>query len=147
MSTSARTWAAVLALTLGMPAASGSQENEIGEIGPIINRSVFLSLPQDPDSALEALATMDQGANTVLGMHLGRINPTPYESTPGVAPLVPLTQARLDLLTSPTHHEKKIEDTFSGNFSILLLPMDATTVIVIMPTQVVEAAPEASPPR
>lgn len=147
MKTSTRMWGGFLALTLGIPAIGWSQSNEFGELGPIINRSVFMSLPPDPDSALEALTTMDQGANNVIGMHLGRINPTPYESTPGVAPLIPLTQARLDLLTSPTHHEKKIEDTFSANFSILLLPVDATTAIVILPTQAVEAAPAAAPPR
>ena len=32
-----------------------------------------------------------------------------------------------------------------GEVAILLLPMDATTVIVIMPTQVVKADPDATP--
>ena len=68
MKASARTWAGLMALTLGMPAVGWAQSNEFGEIGPLINRSVFLSLPPDPDSALEAVTTMDQGANDVIGM-------------------------------------------------------------------------------
>jgi CubicO group peptidase (beta-lactamase class C family) len=78
-------------------------------------------------------------------MHLGRYHPTPYEFTPGVAPLVSLLEARAGLLTNPDHLQKKAEDTSDGEVAILMLPIDATTAIVILPTEVVESDPQATP--
>jgi CubicO group peptidase (beta-lactamase class C family) len=115
------------------------------EIPGIAARTTLYSLPPDPESALEALATLPDGAQDVIAMHLGRINPNPNESTPGVAPLTALLGARVDLLLNQQHWQKKLADTSNGEFAILLLPMDATTVIVIMPTQVVKADPNATP--
>lgn len=123
-------------------------ENQIlvEEVPHIARRSVLLSLPPDPDSAIEALSTMvPDGADRVIGMHLGRLYPTPHESTPGVAPLVDLLQARAGLLTDPVHLQKKAADTSNGEAAILLLPIDATTAIVVLPTEVVESDPDATP--
>jgi CubicO group peptidase (beta-lactamase class C family) len=72
-------------------------------------------------------------------MHLGRLYPTPYELTPGVGPLVDLAQARADLLLGGGQVTRMLEDTQDGEAAILFLPLDATTVIVILPTQVVRA--------
>ena len=79
-------------------------------------------------------------------MHLGRLHPTRDELTPGVAPLVSLLQARAGLLTDPEHHEKKLADTSNGEVATLMLPIDATTAIVTMPTRVVESDPKAMAP-
>ena len=117
----------------------------VEEIPRIAERGTMYSLPPDPDSAMEALSTLPQGADDVIGMHLGRLHPTPYESTPGVAPLVSLLGARAGLLLDPQHLEKKLQDTANGEVAILLLPIDATTAIVVMPTQVVESDPQATP--
>ena len=117
----------------------------VEEVPNIANRSVMYSLPPDPETALEALSTLPQGADDVIAMHLGRLHPTPHESTPGVAPLVSLLGARADLLLNPQHRDKKRQDTMNGEVAILLLPMDATTAIVIMPTEVVESDPKATP--
>ena len=149
----ARHWViGVLTLALGVPALGWSEDPPpdegmilLEEIPHIAERSILYSLPPDPATALEALSTMPGGLNDVIAMHLGRLYPTPYESTPGVAPLVSLLGARADLLLNPQHWNKKLRDTMSGEFAILLLPMDATTVIVIMPTQVVESDPNATP--
>jgi hypothetical protein len=149
----ARYWLiGVLTMTLGVPGIGWSEDPPPNEgmillqaIPHIAERSTLYSLPPDPESALEALSTMPDGLNDVIAMHLGRLNPTPYESTPGVAPLGSLLDARADLLLNPQHWDKKLRDTMSGEFAILLLPMDATTVIVIMPTQVVESDPQATP--
>ena len=143
--------AAVLATSLATTGITSAQEppNEgqilIEEIPKIAQRSTMYSLPPDPDAALEALATFPQGADDVIGMHLGRLYPTPNESTPGVAPLVSLLGARAGLLTDPEHLEKKAQDTSSVEFATLMLPIDATTAIVIMPTEVVESDPKAKP--
>lgn len=115
------------------------------EIPHIAERSVMYSLPPDPDAAIEALAGYPGQADQVIGMHLGRYHPTPYEFTPGVAPLVSLLQARAGLLTNPDHLQKKAEDTSDGEVAILMLPIDATTAIVILPTEVVESDPQATP--
>jgi CubicO group peptidase (beta-lactamase class C family) len=117
----------------------------VEEVPKIAERSVMYSLPPDPDAALDALSTLPQGGDAVIGMHLGRLHPTPYESTPGVAPLVSLLGARAGLLANPAHHDKKVRDTANGEVAILLLPIDATTAIVVMPTEVVEADPDATP--
>jgi CubicO group peptidase (beta-lactamase class C family) len=115
------------------------------EIPHIAERSVMYSLPPDPDAAIEALSGYPGQADQVIGMHLGRYHPTPYEFTPGVAPLVSLLEARAGLLTNPDHLQKKAEDTSDGEVAILMLPIDATTAIVILPTEVVESDPQATP--
>ena len=144
--------AAVLATTLGSTGVTSAQEpppNEgqilVEEVPKIAQRSTMYSLPPDPDAALKAMSTFPQGADDVIGMHLGRLHPTKYELTPGVAPLVSLLQSRAGLLTDPEHHQKKFTDTSNGEFATLMLPIDATTAIVIMPTEVVESDPRAKP--
>ncbi|MFP5224620.1 MAG: serine hydrolase domain-containing protein, partial [Actinomycetota bacterium] len=146
-------WAVCAALlALGLPSASWSEEdppNEtqilLEELPQIAQRSVLYSLPPDPDSAMEAIMSMPDGLGDVVAMHLGRLYPTPDEFTPGVGPLVDLLRARADLLLSGEHREKKLQDAMDFEGSILLLPFDATIVIVIMPTQVVESDPDATP--
>lgn len=115
------------------------------EIPHIAERSVMLSLPPSPDAAIEALAGYPGAADSVIGMHLGRYHPTPWEFTPGVAPLSSLLQARASLLTNPDHLQKEVEDLSDGEFAIMMLPFDATTAIVILPTEIVEADPQATP--
>jgi CubicO group peptidase (beta-lactamase class C family) len=143
--------AVMLAATLGGTGVTWADEppNEgqilLEEIPHIAQRTTLYSLPPNPDAALEALATAPQGADNVIGMHLGRLHPTPYEFTPGVAPLFSLLGARAGLLTDPQHLEKKLQDTADGEVAILLLPIDATTAIVILPTQVVRSDPKATP--
>src|SRR5687768_10537486 len=144
--------AAVLTTMLGTTGVASAQDpppNEaqilIEEVPKIAERSTLLSLPPDPDAALEAVTTLPQGADDVIGMHLGRLHPTPHEFTPGVAPLVSLLGARAGLATDPQHWQKKLSDTSNGEFATLLLPIDATTAIVIMPTEVVESDPKAKP--
>lgn len=141
-----------LLLVVGLPgigAADDPPPNEgqilVEEIPAATQRSTFYSLPPDPESALEALATLPDGGQDVMAMHLGRLHPTEDEFIHGVAPLVDLLGARADLALNPLHWQKKIKDTSNGQFAILLLPVDATTVIVIMPTQVVESDPKAAP--
>ncbi len=142
-------WAATLAATLAVTGVASAAPDEnailVEEVPHIIDRSVLSALPQDPDGIIEPLSTMDRNADDVIAMHLGRLHPTPYESTPGVAPLVSLLGARAGLLTDPQHLEKKAQDTANGEVAILLLPIDATTAIVILPTQVVQADPAATP--
>ena len=55
-----------------------------------------------------------------------------------------LLQARADLLLSGGQATRLLEDSMDGEAAILLLPVDATTVIVILPTQVVRADPAAA---
>ena len=121
-------------------------ENQIllEELQYMAERSVLYSLPNDPELAMQAILTLPDGLGDVIAMHLGRYYPTPHEFTPGMGPLVDLLQARADLLLSGGQGIRLLEDSMDGEFSILLLPMDATTVIVILPTQVVEANPTAS---
>ena len=151
MKRAAAVLAAVLATMLASTGLTSAQEPPdeaqilVEEVPKIAQRTTMYSLPPDPDAALEALTTMPQGAEDVLGMHLGRLYPTPHESTPGVAPLLDLLQARAGLATDPQHWEKKLTDTSNGEFSTMLLPIDATTAIVIMPTEVVESDPKATP--
>ena len=115
----------------------------IEEIPAIARRSTFYSLPPDPRSALEALSSLPDGGEDVIAMHLGRIYPNEHEPTPGIAPLVDLLGARAQLLLNGQHLKKKMQDTMNGEVAILLLPMEATTAIVILPTQVVKADPDA----
>ncbi len=114
------------------------------ELVHIVERSGLYSLPSDPDEAMAALSTLPDGLGDVIAMHLGRYYPTPHEFTPGVGPLMGLLQARADLLLSGAQPARLLQDTMDGEFSILLLPVDATTVIVILPTQVVQADPTAA---
>jgi CubicO group peptidase (beta-lactamase class C family) len=149
-----RAWglmAAILAVMLGTTAVTWADEPPdegqilVEELPNIAQRGTLYSLPPDPESALESLSTLPQGADDVIGMHLGRLHPTPHEFTPGVAPLVSLLEARAGLATDPQHWEKKLQDTSNGEVAILLLPIDATTAIVIMPTEVVRSDPQATP--
>ncbi|WP_380732211.1 serine hydrolase domain-containing protein [Sinimarinibacterium flocculans] len=114
------------------------------ELVHIVERSGLYSLPSDPTQVLTALSTLPDGLGDVIAMHLGRLHPTPDEFTPGMGPLLALLQARANLLLGLGQPVRVLEDTAGGELSILLLPMDATTVIVILPTQVVKANPAAA---
>lgn len=115
------------------------------EMMHIVERSGLYSLPADPDEALAAITTLPNGLGDVIAMHLGRYYPTPHEFTPGVGPLMDLLQARANLLLSGGQPMRMLEDGMDGEASILLLPVDATTVIVILPTKVAESDPTAAP--
>ncbi len=119
------------------------QQILVEELAHIAERSVLYSLPNDPDQLLTALATLPDGLGDIVAMHVGRYYPTPNELTPGVGPLIDLLEARADLLLSG-QPQRMLQDTMDGEFAILLLPLDATIVIVILPTQVVRANSEAS---
>ena len=114
------------------------------ELVHMVERAGLYSLPNDPEQVLTALATLPDGLGDVLAMHVGRYYPTPNEFAPAVGPLVDLLQARADLLLSGGQPVRVIEDSMDGEYAILLLPVDATTVIVILPTQVVRANPAAA---
>ena len=114
------------------------------ELVHMVERAGLYSLPNDPEQVLTALATLPDGLGDVLAMHVGRYYPTPNEFAPAVGPLVDLLQARADLLLSGGQPVRVIEDSMDGETAILLLPVDATTVIVILPTQVVRANPAAA---
>lgn len=120
-------------------------ENQIltEELLHMVERSGLYSLPSDPDEALQAILTLPDGLGDIIAMHLGRYYPTPHEFTPGTGPLVELLQARAELLLAG-QPLRLLEDTMDGEFSIMMLPVDATTVIVILPTQVVKANPAAA---
>ena len=109
----------------------------------IVERSGMYSIPTDPLEAMAAIATLPDGLGDVIAMHLGRYYPTPHEFAPAVAPLTDLLQARANLLLGGGQLTRMAEDTMDGEFSVLLLPVDATSVIVILPTQVVQADPAA----
>ncbi len=128
------------------PAADPPDEGQIlaEELLHMVERSGLYSLPSDPDQVLTALSTLPDGLGDVIAMHLGRLHPTPHEFTPGMGPLMDLLQARADLLLSGGQPVRLLEDSMDGEASILLLPVDATTVIVILPTQVVKANPAAA---
>lgn len=113
------------------------------ELLHMVERSGLYSLPSDPAEILTALTTFPGGLGNVIAMHLGRLYPTPDESIPGIGPLVDLLQARVNLLLSGGQPERLLQDTLAGEFSILLLPVEATTAIVILPTQVVRAGTAA----
>ncbi len=114
------------------------------EMQHIVARSGLNSLPSDPDQAAASIATLPDGLGDVIAMHLGRYYPTPHEFTPGMGPLVDLLQARADMLISG-QPQMLLENTLDGEGAILLLPVDGTTVIVILPTQVVESDVDALP--
>jgi CubicO group peptidase (beta-lactamase class C family) len=114
------------------------------ELVHIVERSGLYSLPSDPDKAFTAILTLPDGLGDVIAMHVGRYYPTPHEFTPGVGPLTDLLQARANLLLSGGQPLRLIEDTMDGEVSIVMLPLDATIVIVILPTQVVRANPAAA---
>jgi CubicO group peptidase (beta-lactamase class C family) len=115
------------------------------EMVHIVERSGLYSLPTDPTAALTALLTFPDGLGDVVAMHLGRYYPTPDEFTPGVGPLVDLLQARADLLLSGAQAERNLQDAMDGEVAVLMLPVDATIVIVILPTKVVPHDPAAAP--
>jgi CubicO group peptidase (beta-lactamase class C family) len=112
------------------------------ELQHIVERSGLYSLPSDPEQVLTALATLPDGLGDIIAMHVGRYYPTPHEFTPGVGPLIDLLAARADLLVNG-QPQLLLENTQDGEAAILLLPVDATTVIVILPTNVVRANPAA----
>jgi hypothetical protein len=115
------------------------------EIPNIATRRLLGSLPQDLEDVTDALSTAPEALDDIVAMHLGRLHPTPHELTPGVAPLVSLVDARADLLLDPDHRTKKVEDTLHGEVAVLLLPVDAVTAAVVLPTQVVRSDPQATP--
>jgi CubicO group peptidase (beta-lactamase class C family) len=117
------------------------------ELAHMVERAGLYSVPTDPAGILTALLTLPDGLGDVIAMHLGRLYPTPHELTPGVGPLTDLLQARANLLLGGGQPVRMLQDAAGGELSILLLPVDATTVIVILPTQVVKAnaAPAAMP--
>lgn len=114
------------------------------ELQHIVERAGLYSLPSDPEQVITALETLPDSLYDILVMHYGRYFPTPDELTPGVGPLNDLLAARASLLVSG-QPQMLLENTQDGEFAILLLPVDATIVIVILPTKVVRANP-ASPP-
>ncbi|MDX1589613.1 MAG: serine hydrolase [Oleiphilaceae bacterium] len=113
------------------------------ELRHIIERSGLQSLPSDPETVLESITTLPEGVENVLAMHQGRLQPNQDEFTPGVGPLDDLLQSRIDLLLGGGQLKRNLEDTADGELSILLLPVDAVTVITILPTNVVKADPNA----
>jgi CubicO group peptidase (beta-lactamase class C family) len=115
------------------------------ELPLLARRALLPSLPQDDGEVLEAAVAFPEALDDVIAMHLGRLYPTPHELTPGVAPLIGLLEARTNLLLDGQHLSKKTEDTLAGEAAILLLPIDAVTAIVILPTEVVRADPAATP--
>lgn len=114
------------------------------ELLHMVERSGLYSLPSDPAEPLAAISTLPGALGDVIAMHLGRLYPTPHEFMPGAGPLVDLLQARADLLLRGGQPTRLLQDTMDGEFSILLLPVEATTVIVILPTQVVRAGAAAA---
>ncbi len=115
------------------------------ELLHVVERSGLESLPTDPAAALVSILTYPGGLGDVIAMHLGRYYPTPDELTPGVGPLTDLLQARANLLLSGNQAQRNIEDAMDAEVAVLMLPVDATTVIVILPTKVVENDPAAAP--
>ncbi len=115
-----------------------------GELLHMVERSGLYTLPSDPTEALAAISTLPGGLGNVIAMHLGRLYPTPNELLPGVGPLMGMLQARADLLLSGGQATRILQDTMGAELSILLLPVEATSVILILPTQVVQADPAAA---
>ncbi|WP_162932286.1 serine hydrolase domain-containing protein [Solimonas sp. K1W22B-7] len=115
-----------------------------GELLHVVERAGLYSLPTDPVAALAALLTFPDQLGNVIAMHLGRLYPTPNEFIPGFGPLVDLLQARAELLLSGGQATRILQDTADFEFSILLLPVEATTAIVILPTRVVRARADAA---
>ncbi|MEK6806591.1 MAG: serine hydrolase [Pseudomonadota bacterium] len=130
---------------VGAASADPPDENVIlvEELVHVVERAGLYSLPTDPVAALESIMTLPDQLGDVIAMHIGRYYPTPDELTPGVGPLTDLLQARANLLLAG-QPERMAEDLQDGEGSILLLPVDATTVIVILPTRVAESDPAAT---
>ncbi len=128
------------------PPPPNEQQILVEEVPALARRSTLLSFP-DQESALAALATMPDGGQDVIAMHLGRLHPTRHEFLPGLPPLVDLLVDRGEKLTDPdgAHLKKNLEDMGNGQFGIMMLPVDATTAIVILPTMTVESDPDATP--
>lgn len=150
MTTRVKVVGVVGALLAGIgPALAAEAPDEgvilVEEVPAIVDRTVLGSLPPDADTVLDALGTLPAGLEDVLAMHLGRLHPTPYELTPGVGPLVSLVEARADLLLDQRYRDKELEDLLAGEVAVVLLPIDAVTAIVVLPTQVVRADPKATP--
>lgn len=114
------------------------------ELQHVVERSAMYSLPSDPDQVTMALETLPDGLGDIVAMHAGRYYRIPDEFVHGVGPLDDMLAARADVLLSGGQPMRLLEDTQDGEFSILLLPVDATTVIVVLPTQVVKADPAAA---
>lgn len=157
-----RNWVPVTFAALFLSACAGSDETPASEgietseppdegvimaeeLQHIIERGGMYSLPSDPDEFMKSLETLPDGLGDIIAMHVGRYYPTPNEFVHGVGPLVDLLRARAELLASGGQLTRLFEDSMDGEFSILLLPVDATTVIVVLPTQVVKANPAADP--
>lgn len=115
----------------------------VEELRYMVERSGMHSLPSDPDSIQASLTTLPDGLGDVVAMHAGRYYRNPDEFVHGVGALDDLLAARADLLLSGDQPMRLFEDTQDGEYSIILLPMDATTVIVILPTEVVKSDPAA----
>ncbi|WP_052368347.1 serine hydrolase domain-containing protein [Algiphilus aromaticivorans] len=111
------------------------------ELAHMVERAGLLSLPTDLETVQNAITTLPNGLGDVVAMHVGRLYATPNDALPAVGPLLDLLQARLELLLGGEQATRLAQDLADGEASILLLPVDATTVIVILPTQVVKAAP------
>lgn len=116
----------------------------VQELQFMAERAGLYSLPTDPAEIPAALTTFPGQLGNIIAMHLGRLYPTPYELTPGVGPIIDLAQSRADQLLSG-QVPKLAEDTQDGEAAVMFLPIDATTVIVILPTQVVRANAGAAP--
>lgn len=116
----------------------------VEELLHTVERSGLYSLPTNPIEALVALATLPGGLGNVVAMHLGRLYPTPHEFMPGLGPLVDMLQARTSLLLGGGQATRILQDSMDFEFSILLLPVEATSVILILPTEVVQANPGAA---
>ena len=109
------------------------------ELLHMVERAGLYSLPTDPAEAAAALSTYPDQLGDIIAMHLGRFYPTPNEFLPGLGPLMDMLKARADLLMGGDQAARIVQDTMNFQFSILLLPVEATSVILILPTQVVEA--------
>lgn len=114
------------------------------ELQHIVERSAMFSLPSDPATVEAALTTLPDGLGDVVTMHAGRYYKRPSEFVHGVGALDALLEDRANLLLSGDQPTRLFEDSQDGEMSIILLPVDATTVIVILPTEVVKADPDAA---
>ena len=111
----------------------------VAELLHMIERAGLYSLPSEPMQALAAITTLPAALENIIAMHLGRLYPTPDEFMPGIGPLVDMLQARVGLLLRGEQPVRTVQDLTDGEISILLLPVEATTVLIVLPTQVVPA--------
>lgn len=112
------------------------------ELQHIVERAGLYSIHTDPAQIQQSITTLPAQIGNIIALHLGRFYPTPYELIPGVGPVVDLAQDRADMLVNG-QPQKLLEDTEDGEAAVMFLPIDATTVIVILPTSVVRANPAA----